>query len=110
VIDKDHFFYIRRYGFCYQDTTRSIRLDENVTRMFHVVDDSYYIDDKGMDRVYVYDNFVSLCNVDGRKSIVYSVDDTKTKWIDCPGDESPKIRIIQVTKNWYYIELVEKMW
>lgn len=40
VIDKDHFFYIRRYGFCYQGTTRSIRLDENVTRMFHVVDDS----------------------------------------------------------------------
>ena len=53
MIDKDHFFYIRRYGFCYQDTTRSIRLDENVTRMFHVVDDSYYIDDKGVDRVYV---------------------------------------------------------
>lgn len=94
--------------FCYQDTTRSIRLDENVIRMFYVVDDSYYIDDKGVDRVYVYDNFVSLCNVDGRKSIVYSVDGTKPKWIDCPGDESPKIRIIQITKNWYYIELVEK--
>ena len=67
-------------------------------------------DDKGVDRAYVYDNFVPLCNVDGRKSIVYSVDDTKTKWIDCPGDESPKIRIIQATKNWYYIELVKKMW
>lgn len=94
--------------FCYQDTTRPIHLDENVIRMFHIVDDSYYIDDKRVDRVYVYDKFVSLCNVNGRKSIVYSVDGTKPKWVDCPGDESPKIKIMQVTKNWYYIELVEK--
>ena len=41
--------------------------------------ESIRIDDKRVNRVYVYDKFVPLCNVTERKSIVYSVDGTKPK-------------------------------
>lgn len=84
---------------------RYIYLEKSQIEIFEKVDNSYYVDSKVLDRVYVYDNFVAFCNENGRASIVYSVDGRVPSWIDCPKEENEEIKTIQITENWYYVLL-----
>lgn len=90
---------------CYEGTfeAREIFLDKTEIDIFKTVDKSYYVDDKAVDRVYVYENFVALCNENGRASIVYSVDGTAPIWIDSPEDKVDKIKVIPIVEKWYYV-------
>jgi hypothetical protein len=90
---------------CYESLfdSREVSLDETEIDIFKIVDKSYYVDDKTVDRVYVYENFVALCNENGRASIVYSIDGTAPKWIDGPKEELDRIKVVKILANWYYV-------
>ena len=96
--------------YCYSDPeTRRIHLDDDEVRMFSMVDSSYYVDDKNVERVYVYDDYVSFCNIDGRISIVYSAGNMKPKCVGTPNDQKKNISAVRITENWYYVEWTDKL-
>lgn len=86
-----------------QFKTREILLNEEEIAAFEEVYDSYLLDDKNVERVYVYDNFVALSNINGRESVVYSVDGTKPQWVNNSNDQFSRISVDKITENWYYV-------
>lgn len=69
-----------------------------------VVYASYQMDDnKGLDRIYVYNNFVSFCTVNGCESLVYSVNGKRPKHINTPDENFYHISIFKITDHWYYL-------
>lgn len=65
--------------------------------------DNYRLDKKSCDRVFVYHNFVSFSNENGRESLVYSVDGSRPKYVNQPEDVVTNISSGKITENWYYM-------
>ncbi|MCM1083312.1 MAG: hypothetical protein NC428_07530 [Clostridium sp.] len=80
-----------------------IILSEEEFVSFKQVHSSYLLDEKSLDRVYVYDNFVSFCNVRGRQSLVYSINGTPPAYVDAPYDNDKHIFTRKITVHWYYV-------
>lgn len=64
--------------------------------------DNFNLDGKPLEYFCVYDTFVSFCIVNGRESIIYSVDDKRPSYIKGPGERKKKIAIRKIKKHWYY--------
>lgn len=63
---------------------------------------SYYLDEQFWERVYVYDTFVAFCNINGRESLVYSVEDKRPTYINRPDDKDKHVTVRKITDHWYY--------
>lgn len=63
---------------------------------------SYMLDKKKWDRVYVYDNYVSFSNENGRQSLVYSVDGRRPSYVNTPDEDWNRFIAKKITDNWYY--------
>lgn len=67
------------------------------------VTDSYYLDKNSWDRVYVYDTFVTFGNINGRESLVYSVEDKRPSYINSPDEKDKHVAVKKITDHWYYV-------
>lgn len=90
--------------FCHNDVyEHELILDMEQTTACETIFNSYYLDDNYVERVYVYDKYVSFCNIIGRESLVYSVDGTKPSYVNSPDDRFERIKVMKITDNWYYV-------
>ncbi len=92
--------------FCATDG-RKLELTEAEAASMEVVYASYLLDERTWDRTYVYEGFVSFCNIKGRESIVYSRNGEKPQYINAPPppERDEKIHVFKITDHWYYVQI-----
>lgn len=89
----------------YSDPEHQIELTDEELVCFQNVYNSYRLDDQPWERVVVYDGFVAFSNVNGRVSIVYSVNDERPKYVNGPL-KAPGYNYVgckKITDHWYYV-------
>ena len=88
--------------YCYdENVTQEIIYSDESKRANQIVGDTYDLDDATWDRTYVYDKYVSFSNINGRESLVYSVDGSKPKYVNVPDDKVYNACAHRINKHWY---------
>ena len=64
--------------------------------------DNYLPDELDLDCIVVRDNFVSFSNTRDRNSFIYSVNDEKPNFINCPSPDEKHVYVEKITDNWHY--------
>lgn len=70
-----------------------------------IIQKSYRLDKQPLDYIAVYNGFVSFCNNNHRASYVYSVNDSKPKYISTPTTSNDRLYISKISDNWYFVSL-----
>lgn len=88
-----------------QGYEHKLKLSNSIYNSFIKIEESYYLDKSYLESVDVYKGFVSFCNVNGRSSYVYSVNDNKPKYINSPNasNANERLYISKICDNWYYV-------
>lgn len=86
---------------------RRLELSETEASSMDAVYASYLLDERTWDRTYVYEGFVSFCNIKGRESIVYSRNGERPQYIDAPPppERDERILVLKITDHWYYVRI-----
>ena len=81
-----------------------LKTDDNVRVAVVVVCDTFSLGNQPLECINAYDNFVSFETLTAGVSLVYSVDDSKPKYISTP-DESynGKVYTKKLLSNWYFV-------
>ncbi len=86
---------------CYS-LKHDIVISADAYRAFQIVNGSFRLDKHQLERVYVYDTFVTFGIENGRESFIYSVEGKKPSYVNNPNEESKRNRIRKITDHWYY--------
>lgn len=89
------------WSYCITYDHKILLTDEDYLNIQKVAD-SYNLDNKSWEGVYVYDTFVAFCIVNGRESLVYSVEDKRPTYINRPDDKDKHVTVRKITDHWYY--------
>ena len=68
-----------------------------------IVCSTYSVCENTLDRIYIADNFVILGIVNGRGSLIYSINKKKPKFVNHPDEERCSIFVEKITDHWYYV-------
>ena len=92
--------------YCYECDTYIART-ENQTASAKAVERSFHLDDKPLDAIRVYENFVSFGVVTGRASFIYSKNNLKPSFVNNPDESGRKPFVQKITDKWYYVCKIE---
>ncbi len=89
-------------------TSEYVHIDLELTdieqRSLNVIVSEFWVCDKGLDAIRAYDKYVSFCTINGMGSVVYSVDGSRPRYVNSPGESRKNIICYKINKHWYYME------
>ena len=86
----------------YNPPKHDISLTDEEAKALQTIDDNYLLNERNLSCIKVSDNFVVFCNARFRNSFIYSVNDEKPNFINCPSPDEKHVYIEKITDNWYY--------
>ena len=78
-------------------------MDEKQAESARIVCSTYSVCENTLEGVYVSNNFVILGIVNGRGSLIYSINKKKPKFVNHPDEERCSIFVEKITDHWYYV-------
>lgn len=81
-----------------------LELNDIEQRSLHIISSEFWVWDKGLDAIRAYDKYVSFCTINGMGSVVYSVDGSRPKYVNAPGESRKNVICCKINKHWYYME------
>lgn len=86
----------------YNPPKHDISLTDVEAKALQTIDDNYLLNERNLSCIKVSDNFVSFSNTRDRTSFIYSVNDEKPNFINCPSPDEKHVYVEKITDNWHY--------
>ncbi len=87
--------------YCY-DNKEYYSLTDEQKNSLKMVEEKFRLDHQSLEDISVTDNYVVFKIVNGRASFIYSIDDSKPKFVNTPKEDSQHIYVEKIVDNWYF--------